>query len=419
MVLLGLRGRRGTGSGRRPGTGPRPEQARGQEDRREQALDWVKANNAFGPTHELVKDVKTLLDGLTAERPDFAFEFGADLTKSMKETWLVGWRDRFWAFELTAAQSAGREKGRLLSIALERTNDNFMRRDFEIQPPKFAGGLPADRDVVGKLPTKNLGRTSTGFPSVRLVSWRGKERQISFSHRPSSVVGKEETEFAFKLPPPDMDPGPAIFLFEMIEYPDAERTGKPVVVSNPAAMLVDITPARGPAPAPVPPPTPKGVPPKPTPDKPDPTPPQAKTDVTPVPGKKGVSPAPTAKGVDYVRVAKGTDWKAVPAAVGVKAYTNRDYKVLKLPKELQGAGVLQRAGGGEGDTGYPSGQVTLTKPATIYVAVMWKYNGERTVSDEQFAAFAKEGWAEAAGEFVPRFPPGEDWKWRRVVADGR
>jgi hypothetical protein len=102
----------------------------------------------------------------------------------------------------------------------------------------------------------------------------------------------------------------------------------------------------------------------------------------------------------------------VPAAVGVAAYTNRDYKVKKVPDALKGTALIQRAGGGDGDTGFLDGKVTAAKPATLFVAVMWKYNAERTVSEEQFEAFAKEGWAKVDGEFELTVPEGEEWKWR-------
>jgi hypothetical protein len=253
---------------------------------REQAIDWVKAKNAFGPTHDLVKDGKAHLDGLTAERPDFLFELGANLTKSGKETWLLGWRNRFWVFELSAAQSAGHDKDRMRKYALDRTFDNFVRRDFEIRPPAFPGPLPADRDIVGKLPFKNLGRVSTGYTTVRLAYWRGKDRYVSYSHRPSRFVGKEENEWAFKFAPPEVEPGPTLFVFEVIEYADADRTSKPVVVSNPAVVLVDVGPAAGAAA--VPKAGAKGEPGRATPEK--------------------IEPRPaTTKGVDFVRVARGTD----------------------------------------------------------------------------------------------------------------
>jgi hypothetical protein len=122
--------------------------------------------------------------------------------------------------------------------------------------------------------------------------------------------------------------------------------------------------------------------------------------------------APPVKQVDFIRIARGTDWSAVPATVGTPAYINRDYKIAKLPKEMKGAAVIQRAGGGEGDTGFLKNKVTLTKTGTLYVAIMWKYNGDRTIQDEQFEAFAKEGWTEVDDDFELTVPEGEQWKWR-------
>src|SRR5262249_58398839 len=85
--------------------GPGQQHGDGKSDR-EQALGWIRNNNAFGPNHKLVKDVKAYLESFPDEAHGFQLELGANLVKSGKPALLVGWRRGFWVFELTAEQSA-------------------------------------------------------------------------------------------------------------------------------------------------------------------------------------------------------------------------------------------------------------------------------------------------------------------------
>src|SRR5262249_37703697 len=161
----------------------------------EQALEWIRNNNAFGPDHQLVKDVKAYLDSFPDEAHGFQLELGANLVKSGKPALLVGWRRGFWVFELTAEQSA-----KVGTAALTRTMRKLLRdggevpRAFATPPPVFDAGssLPLDRPLTGRLPFRNLGRESSGYPSVRLTHWPGTAVSISYSHYLSKFVGKED-----------------------------------------------------------------------------------------------------------------------------------------------------------------------------------------------------------------------------------
>ena len=42
--------------------------------------------------------------------------------------------------------------------------------------------MPADKEIVGKLPFKNLGRETNGYPSIRLIYWQDGERHTAYSH---------------------------------------------------------------------------------------------------------------------------------------------------------------------------------------------------------------------------------------------
>src|SRR5262249_34555941 len=69
---------------------------------REQAIAWVREHNALGPDHQIVKDTQ---NKLAQEAHHFLVTLGANLVKSGKATWLLGWRGRFYVFELTPEQS--------------------------------------------------------------------------------------------------------------------------------------------------------------------------------------------------------------------------------------------------------------------------------------------------------------------------
>ena len=113
-----------------------------------------------------------------------------------------------------------------------------------------------------------------------------------------------------------------------------------------------------------------------------------------------------------ITVAPGTNWKLARAGAGTAAFHNREYLLAKLPTEMKAAWIVQRAGGGEGDTGPLAGKIIADKPCTAYVAIMSHYNGKEVVQPAQLEGLADEGWIEVPGEFRLSVPPGEDWKWR-------
>jgi uncharacterized protein (TIGR03066 family) len=214
---------------------------------REQALEWIRNNNAFGPEHQLVKDVKAYLDSFPDDAHGFQLQLGAGLAKSGKATLLVGWRRGFWVFDLSAEQGAKMQRAALQRTMMKPLPDmGEVPPDFAISPPVFDAGssLPMDRPITGRLPFRNLGRESEGYPSVRLTHWPSTAVSISYSHYLSKFVGKEDREFKFKfgsLRELGCAPGPVLFVIDVVEFPDDMRTGEPFVVSNPVAVLVTVS----------------------------------------------------------------------------------------------------------------------------------------------------------------------------------
>lgn len=480
---------------------------------REQAVEWMRLNRDPGIDAKIVDNVKKFVDTLPEGKPDFMLEIGSELTKSGKATWLLGWRGGFWAVELTAAQSASAkiDRNTMTKTSLNPPDDGgVVKPDFEISKPVFDGGtsLPVDKEITGKLPFKNLDRESLGYPSIRLTFWQNGATHTMYSHYLSKFVRKDDKEFSIKFRAHDVKAGPVLFVLDVVEYPDADRTGRGFVVSNPVLVLVDFTggkPAAG-GPSTTDGPKPKadaktisataltqafidnedaarkkygGLAPlvvegvvkevfvnkkgeaivylKGATDKlgvtcvfdlkdsKDAAKLKANDKVTVAGAGYGLQdgsvllgfckvfpagtvalpkkesdpikptpkpPAPKNVVNSFVRVAPSVSWKVVSAAIDTPAFHNRGYNLAKLPKELEGSLMIQRAGGSEGDTGFLNGKVITTKTCTLYVAVMWQYNGERRIQDEQLAAFAKEGWKEVSGDFELTTPPGEVWRWR-------
>jgi predicted Zn finger-like uncharacterized protein len=229
---------------------PRGDASRSPVDKasRAQALEWVRTKNAFGPEHKLVADTKADLDSMRDDSPGFFFELGPDLVKSKKPTWLLGWQGEFHVFELRPDQGAKIAKNNMRRTTLNPLNDlGMVKKDFTIEKPIFDGGtrLTLDKEVTGKLPFRNLGRTSEDYLSVRMVYWEGNERVIQYWHYLSKFVTKDDKEFRFKFPQPRVQgPGPILFVLDIVEFDNEQRTGEPFVVSNPVVVLVDIAAAK-------------------------------------------------------------------------------------------------------------------------------------------------------------------------------
>ncbi len=347
----------------------KPE-AKGKKGNREQALEWIRTNQATG--YNLVESARKHLDALPIGKPDFQFELGSELLKSGKATWLLGWRGRFWAVELSAAHSRVIDRNAITKTALNPLEDlGEVRTDFEIAKPEFDGDttLPADKEVTGRLPFKNLGRESKGYPSIRLTYWDEKDRHVQYSHYLSKSVAKEDKEFKFKFPKPDVRPGAVIYILDVVEYPDAERSATPIVVSNPVVVLVDITAGKGSV------------------------------------GTKMVRGRPV-KGL----VNDKGDATFVELVDNVMFLSRRDYYISKFPKEMAGGHMLLRADD-QANRWLTPGQLTLAKDAMAYVAIVTRAGGKERISGRQLAMFFNDGWKLAEGKFETTSPEGENWRW--------
>jgi hypothetical protein len=117
-----------------------------------------------------------------------------------------------------------------------------------------------------------------------------------------------------------------------------------------------------------------------------------------------------------LRVPAPGGWSFKPAQSGVRLWADRDYRLTKLPTEVEGGALLQR-GVGDGKAWLPSGRLTVTRDGTAYAIVRTKYLGRVQLDDTVFRKLRGEGWSEVEGAAETTFPPGEAWEWKVIKKD--
>ena len=113
---------------------------------------------------------------------------------------------------------------------------------------------------------------------------------------------------------------------------------------------------------------------------------------------------------------KATKWGVSDAKVGIKIYTDRDYVLAALPKEMVGGTFVTR-GSGELREWLPSGTLKAKMAVTAYAIVLVKYLGKDKFDEEKQKLFVKEGWKEVEGKVRTTFPTGEGWEWKAYKMD--
>jgi hypothetical protein len=106
-------------------------------------------------------------------------------------------------------------------------------------------------------------------------------------------------------------------------------------------------------------------------------------------------------------------WGFRAAKAGVRLWSDRDYALTALPKEVEGGALLQR-GVGDGKAWLPSGKLTVTRDGAAYAIVRWKYMGKVQVDEAAFQKLGEEGWSGVKGKAATTFPAGEAWEWRVI-----
>jgi hypothetical protein len=128
-----------------------------------------------------------------------------------------------------------------------------------------------------------------------------------------------------------------------------------------------------------------------------------------------VSPAPPKKAPPKLvqLLEKATDFKLAYAEANAAVFSNRGYFLAKLPKEMAGGVIVQRAAESSG-AWLEAGKVKVLKDCTMYLVIRHSFNKQQTFTKQQFDYLKTIGWTEVEGELDVPGPPGEEWLWKAM-----
>ncbi|HEV3258402.1 MAG TPA: hypothetical protein VG013_16095 [Gemmataceae bacterium] len=222
---------------------PMPPPPPPRKNIRDQAVDWVKVNNRFGPHHKIVDDTRKRLMQVGFDE-GFVMKLGGGLVQSSMPTVLVGWDGELFVWPLTPAQAKAMK---VPEHAVVTTN---IRSAGDLGPAPPAAVLAAPRidhandlepgqKITGAVTFRQLG-SPRGHFALRVMYLTTGSRYIAYQQLEDMLPGNQGMlTFTFT---PDRDGFKAgdlvVAVMELISYVDGERRGKAFVVSNPVATLV-------------------------------------------------------------------------------------------------------------------------------------------------------------------------------------
>jgi predicted Zn finger-like uncharacterized protein len=237
-----------------PDKAPKPApvevpQPAGPGSMRDKAIAWVKANNAFGPTHRIAQDVTNYFNKDMKENWGFSLMMDAGLLKSKKPTMLAGWNENFFVFEFPPEQAAGLKLAKNTMVfkgiaqdIVQRDNQPVTLSDLKIAN---AGALDSDARITGSVAYKTMGEVKGGVLMLRLCYAAGNATRIK-SHVIGQTMPADSGRIAFSLYAADSaDPGyhgPLVLFFEIYEHTGQARR-RPVLSNTVAAVVVVTDPS--------------------------------------------------------------------------------------------------------------------------------------------------------------------------------
>jgi hypothetical protein len=184
---------------------------------RNKAVAWIRANNAFGPTHRIVADMSEVVDDALDDNDNLTLTFGSGLVKSGRATSLSLFGGDFFLFELSAAQ-AQRLGLEPKSTSAETYKRSGQRQEIvaKLDGLKFDGGTGLDggQRITGHVDVQRLKATDEKF-AVRITYRANGSTTMGFHYLEeplpaakgpvkfsfSAVNGKEdEKKFAGPMP---------------------------------------------------------------------------------------------------------------------------------------------------------------------------------------------------------------------------
>jgi serine/threonine protein kinase len=215
-----------------------------KKERREQALAWIRDNNAWGPTGAIIQHTAQNIDSALDQLESFQVVFGAKLLRSGQPALLAAHPGGFFVFPLTSAQSEVLQmdpttrRWRVCRKAIDARRLTPRVRLSRLQI-EHADKLPSAARVVGKVGYEVIGPPVAGPFAVRVTFYhRGFSHAGLLWFKRSALEGAGELPFdcpavgSFR----DQPSGPLAFFAEVV----TEMDGKTIVESDACAALVDV-----------------------------------------------------------------------------------------------------------------------------------------------------------------------------------
>jgi hypothetical protein len=220
------------------------EQGTPRPSARDQAVEWLRANNTFGPDHLIVEDNAHRLDEKLAGGKAFILRLGPKLVKSGKPTILAGRQHDFFAFGLPPGSFG------LDDFTTSLIVTGVQSQEFLDEPPVFLSNLKikqkealdGDRDVTGSVSYR--GQTTVGGKlALRLTFMLGTSTRTHYwLLEPSELAEQGEWPFAFNAlysgSPRAM--GSHILFIDLVALNAPGGRAEALVLSNTLAELVTV-----------------------------------------------------------------------------------------------------------------------------------------------------------------------------------
>jgi hypothetical protein len=231
----------------------KPPPPPGPRDIREQAVEWVRANNSFGPDSQVVPTLAKDLQDRIGPNQGYILILGSGAVKSKKATALAGWNGALFVFELTDAQVRALnlpDLGRItqnIPAAPDAGRGDAVATLTAVRITD-AAALDSARKLTGTLSYKPTGKV-TGFVWVRVRLWcMGGSLRGAEAYQRIGTALPAGGEYPLALPSLAeaglKHTGPLMAFVELTSYDNPDRRGKPLVVSNPLMVLLDVAPSK-------------------------------------------------------------------------------------------------------------------------------------------------------------------------------
>jgi hypothetical protein len=263
VALAGWAGLLPWGTGRLPHEPPGNESARAgkkslagggdeaperRRSARDQAVDWIAANNTLGGSpNRLATDCAGLLDKMFTPGKAFTLQLGAKLMTSGRRTLLAGRRDGFFQFPYPPGCPGVGDHGIALTVTDPQPQEfvpdpPVQLSDLRVDDPL---NLDGDRPVTGSVAYRC--RTPVSGPlHLRLTFMLGKKTHTRY--RPVALGPAGQGRLAFTFDPlydePLRETGVQVLFFDCCAVKEPGPDAEARVLSNTVAELVWIKDAR-------------------------------------------------------------------------------------------------------------------------------------------------------------------------------